>query len=101
MSRVNFECDPRKNAASIRKHGIDFHDVVAMFDHPMLVALDTRTYYGEDRWIGMGLLPQHVAVVVFLEWEDEDTVRIVSARKATRHESQEYHQGIQDGLGSA
>ncbi|MEN8256094.1 MAG: BrnT family toxin [Verrucomicrobiota bacterium] len=50
--------------------------------------------YGEDRWIGIGLLMNIVAVTIYLEWEDEETIRIISARKATRHESKEYHKRI-------
>lgn len=91
---MKFEWDERKNKENIRKHGIDFTDAVAMFDHPMLVALDTRKEYGEDRWIGIGLLRVAVAVIVYLEWEDEQTIRIISARKATKHESKEYYKRV-------
>lgn len=91
---MNFEWDEHKNHENIRKHGIDFRDVVEMFTHPMLTCLDARRDYGEDRWIGIGLLKNIVAVTVYLEWEDEDTIRIISARKATRHESKEYHTRI-------
>ncbi len=89
-----FEWDDHKNDSNIRKHGIDFRDVVEMFAHPMLTRLDARRAYGEDRWIGIGLLKNIVAVTVYLEWEDEETIRIISARKATRHESKEYHKRI-------
>jgi len=91
---MKFEWDDRKNDANIRKHKIDFQDVVDMFNHPMLTCLDTRWDYGEDRWIGVGLLKNIVAVTVYLEWEDEETLRIISARKATHHESKEYHKRI-------
>ena len=91
---MKFEWDDRKNEENIRKHGIDFADAVEMFSHPMLTHLDTRTNYGEDRWIGIGLLRNIVAVTVYLEWEDEETIRIISARKATGHESKEYHQRV-------
>ena len=60
----------------------------------MLVRLDTRRDYGEDRWIGIGLLRSTVAVVVFVEWEDEETIRIISARKATTYETGQFHQRI-------
>ena len=91
---MKFEWDDDKNDKNIQKHGIDFKDVVEMFEHPMLTHLDTRQDYGEDRWIGIGLLKHIVAVTVFLEWEDEETIRIISARKATRHESKEYNKRI-------
>jgi len=93
---MKFEWDDRKNDENIRKHGVDFNDVVEMFSHPMLTQLDTRCDYGEDRWIGIGLLRNIVAVTVYLEWEDEETIRIISARKATSHESKEYHTRVQD-----
>ena len=91
---MKFLWDDSKNDENVRKHGIDFRDVVEMFNHPMLTQLDTRRDYGEDRWIGIGLLKRIVAVTVYLEWEDEETIRIISARKATRHESKEYHNRI-------
>ena len=91
---MKFEWDERRNKHNIRIHGIDFQDVVEMFNHPMLTRLDTRRDSGEDRWIGIGLLRNIVAVTVYLEWEDEETIRIISARKATRHESEEYHKRI-------
>ncbi len=91
---MNFEWDEHKYNENIRKHGIDFRDVVEMFIHPMLTRLDTRRDYGEDRWIGIGLLKNIVDVTVYLEWEDEETIRIISARKATRYEIKEYHTRI-------
>ena len=93
---MKFEWDERKNRENIRKHGIDFRDVVEMFEYPMLTSLDTRHDYGEERWVGVGLLKNFVAVAIYLEWEDEETIRIVSARKATRHETEEYRKRIAD-----
>jgi uncharacterized DUF497 family protein len=88
---VRFVWDPRKNRDNIRKHGIDFRDVVDVFRNPMLVRPDTRQDYGEDRWIGVGLLKGIVAVVVYVEWIEEETIRIISARKATTYEKNEYY----------
>ena len=93
---MRFVWDQRKNRENIRKHGIDFHDVVEMFSRPMLVHLDARQDYGEDRWIGVGLLRNVVAVVVYVEWRDEETIRIISARKATSYEKEEYWKRITD-----
>jgi len=93
---MDFVWDEKKNRENIRKHGIDFRDVVDMFNHPMLVWLDTREDYGEDRWIGIGLLRSIVAVVVYVEWEDEETIRIISARKATIYERDAYDKGLSD-----
>jgi len=46
---MRFEWDEKKNKANIKKHGLDFADAPEMFDHPMLVSLDTRYDYDEDR----------------------------------------------------
>jgi uncharacterized DUF497 family protein len=91
---MRFVWDAKKNRANIRKHAIDFRDVIDVFNHPMLIRLDARQDYGEDRWIGVGLLGSLVAVAVYIEWEDEETIRIISARKATAYETEEYAKRI-------
>lgn len=65
----------------------------------MLVALDDRQDYGEDRWIGMGMLNTRAVVVVFTE-RDEDTIRIISMMKATTYERIRYEQLLRDQLGN-
>jgi uncharacterized protein len=90
---MKYEWDEGKNRLNIRKHGIDFMDVPSMFQHPMMMFLDQRKDYGEDRWIGIGILKTILAVVVFTEPNDE-TIRIISARKATKHEEQIYRDEI-------
>jgi hypothetical protein len=88
---MQFEWDEAKNLENIRKHRIDFADVPDMFDGSMLVELDERTDYGEDRWIGIGFLRNGVAVVVWTERQG-DVIRIISARKANRYERQRFEQ---------
>jgi len=48
---MTYTWDEEKNRSNIRKHGIDFLDVPAMFQHPMVTFLDQRQDYGEDRWV--------------------------------------------------
>lgn len=88
---MQFEWDEAKNIENIRKHRIDFADVPDMFDGSMLVELDERTDYGEDRWIGIGFLGNGVAVVVWTERQG-DVIRIISARRANRYERQRFEQ---------
>ena len=82
---MQFEWDEAKNLENIRKHQIDFADVLAMFDSPMLIELDDRFNYGEDRWLGIGFLGNGVAVVVWTERQG-DVIRIISARRANKYE---------------
>lgn len=49
---MQFAWDDEKNEINIQKHGIDFADVHVMFQAPMLVDVDDRTEYGEERWSG-------------------------------------------------
>jgi uncharacterized DUF497 family protein len=53
---VSFEWDEGKNRENIRKHGFGFGDAWQIFEFPVLDELDARTYYGEERWTGIGLL---------------------------------------------
>jgi len=90
---MRFEWDDEKNAANIRKHKIDFADVPPVFSGPMLMELDERIDYGENRWLGIGLLKRSVVLVVFVE-RDGDTLHLISARKANQHEREKYEQAI-------
>jgi uncharacterized DUF497 family protein len=95
---MQFEWDEQKRLINIRKHGIDFRDAEQLFDAPMLVALDERADYGEDRWIGIGALNGRVVVVIFTE-RGEDTICIISIMKGTAHERIRYEQLLRNQLG--
>jgi uncharacterized DUF497 family protein len=94
---VNFEWDEQKNAANIHKHGFDFTDAWEIFESPMLTAPDTREDYGEERWIGIGFLRERVVVIVFSERSDE-VIRVISLRKALKHERIRFEEAIRDQL---
>ncbi len=74
----------QKDETNIAKHGFDFADS-RIFRLPMLVYLDERRGYREDRWRGIGLLDGRVAVVIYTEPDDE-IIRIISLRKALSYE---------------
>lgn len=95
---MNFEWDENKNRSNIRKHGIDFADVYFVFEGPMIVQIDDRIEYGEVRWKGTGYLINNVVIVVYVEI-DGDTIRVISARKALRHERKQFEQALRNRLG--
>ena len=72
------------------KHGFDFADAWYIFNEPMIVIQDTRENYGEDRFIGIGIISNIVVVIVFTENTESDTVRVISIRKATKNEREIY-----------
>ena len=88
---MQFEWDEAKNLENIRKHKIDFTDVPEIFEGSMLIELDDRINYGEDRWIGIGFLRNGVAVVAWTERRN-DIIRIISARRANRYERKRFEQ---------
>ena len=98
---MNFEWDESKNNANLLKHGIAFADVTLLFEEgaPLLVDYDDREEYGEDRWIGIGALQHHVVVIVFTE-PGPKTLRIISARRANRHERTKYFNTFDNRLGT-
>ncbi len=92
---MKFEWDDAKNRANIRKHGIDFIDAIDIFNHPYLSAHDERESYGEDRWRALGWMKALVGVVVYTE-RHGDVIRVISARKATKREVNDYEKIIED-----
>ena len=97
---MKFEWDEAKNRTNIRKHGFDFADAEEMFQAPLLVRPDTRDDYGEERWIGIGMLAGGTLAFVVFSEPTPGIVRIISFRKAKYAERKEYEKTIQNGLGA-
>lgn len=95
---MRFQWDARKNESNIAKHGIDFAEAPRLFSAPMQTALDTRQDYGEDRGVGLGMLGSRVVAVAFTE-PDEETIRIISIRRAQPQEQKHYERYIRQLLG--
>jgi len=91
---MKFEWDEAKNEINRRKHGLDFADGPEMFNGPMLVQLDTRQNYGEDRWLGVGFIRHIVAVVVYAERDKGQTIRLISLRKALKYEQKRFEESL-------
>jgi uncharacterized DUF497 family protein len=94
---MKLEWDEAKNRSNLRKHGFDFADAEELFRGALLIRPDTSQDYGEERWIGIGMIRGRVAFVAFAE-RPQDTIRIISLRKADREERQQYEKALQDGL---
>jgi hypothetical protein len=92
---VKFEWDPDKDAWNYVKHGIRFETAAMVFDDPYHVSQLDRVVDGEERWRTMGLIGGLVIVIVahtYCEQNGEETVRIISARKATKRERKHYEE---------
>jgi uncharacterized DUF497 family protein len=86
-----FTWDERKRLRNLRKHGIDFADADKIFRGLTLTAEDERAY-GEPRYLTLGLLEDQVVSVAHTERGEE--IRIISIRKATKHEARFYFSQI-------
>ena len=91
---MNFESDDTKRKSNIKKHGIDFIDAPMIIAGHTLTVEDDRYNYGEERFVTFGILDGRVVVVVHTE--TEDSIRIISIRKATKYEEKTYFSKIPD-----
>ena len=88
--QYNFEWDPLKAAANAKKHGVTFEQAAGVFKYTMaLTLLDQEHTDDEDRWITLGLVNGLYYLVVVHTYRDEHTdtvtIRLISARDATKH----------------
>ncbi len=92
MAALQFEWDPRKDAENQRKHRISFAEARTVFADEYALFLDDPDHSAaEDRFILLGLSATfRVLVVVHTYRERDATIRIISARKATKPERQQY-----------
>jgi hypothetical protein len=70
-----------------------------MFQGPMMIKPDLRHDYGEERHIGYGLIKDRLMVIVFTEPQHE-VIRVISLRKASRFEKDEFKKALRNRLGS-
>jgi hypothetical protein len=90
---VEYEWDEAKAAANFAKHGISFTAAArALDDSRKVEILDDRFDYNEERIQSLCMFRGNVLFVVTVR-PDENLCRIISARKATRHEQEEYFKG--------
>ncbi len=90
---MNLIWDPDKAADNRVKHGVSFPDVEAVFYDPYAITREDDSSEGEPRWVSLGLDNLGRVVVVVYTYRG-DTIRLISARKATRNEVRAYERGI-------
>ena len=87
-----FEWDEDKNSANIKKHGLSFMEAMTVFDDDnALYKPDIDHSQDEDRFVILGMSASSRLLIVCHCYRESDTViRIFSARKATKTESDQY-----------
>ena len=93
MAGLRFEWDQRKNARNKRDHGVSFEEAQTVFsDERALLIADPDHSQEEDRFVLLGLSSTlRILVVCHCYRVQEEQIRIISARRATRIERTEYN----------
>lgn len=92
MSNIRFIWGSQKNRANRKKHGVSFEEAETVFyDDDAQFIPDPDHSADEDRFVFIGRSSKlRVLVVVHCYRENDETIRIISARKATKHERKFY-----------
>jgi len=92
VSDLRFTWDSRKAKSNVQKHGVSFDEAQTVFlDDSALLIADPDHSDDEDRFVLLGLsFALRLLVVVHCFREDDDVIRIISARKASRSERGDY-----------
>jgi uncharacterized DUF497 family protein len=89
---VRFAWDPKKAAKNLKKHGVDFREAATVFDDTLSTTFpDPDHSVGEARFLTIGM-SKLLRILVVAHTESGDTMRIISARPATRRERRFYEE---------
>lgn len=85
---MEFEWDARKAAGNLKKHGVDFTDAATVLYDDLAVTIPDE-HQSEERFVTVGMDARGRILVVVYSWRGE-SIRIISARKASRSERRQY-----------
>lgn len=91
--KIEFIWDQSKAEINKRKHRISFEEASTVFyDEKALLVVDSIHSIGEERFILLGMSSDsQLLIVVHLYWEAEEVIKLISARLATRAETNQYY----------
>jgi uncharacterized DUF497 family protein len=90
---MRYTHDPKKRTANLKKHSYDFKDAPLVIESVATVTFEDKRFdYGEQRFITLGMLRGEAVVITTAETDEE--IRIISMRKAERHEEEIYYANL-------
>jgi len=90
---VRYSFDAAKQAINLRKHGLDLADAQRVIESGKTVTFEDRRFdYSEQRFVTLGPLGDSLVAIVTAETEDH--IRVISMRKADRHEEVIYRENL-------
>lgn len=87
---MEFDFDPAKARSNIRKHGVSFAHAEQALRDELAVTVEDPDAVGEQRFVTLGM-DALGRVLVVVHTQREERTRVISARKASRSESEQYH----------
>ena len=91
---MRFTWDERKRWANLRDHGFDFRDAHSVFEGLTYTFEDDRFYFREQRFVTLGFFCG--VSVSLVHTESPSVIRVISFRRATRHEETIFFESLQD-----
>jgi hypothetical protein len=91
---MKIEWDDNKAAANLKKHRVMFDEAATCLFDPMALVMEDPDAEGEQRFILVGMSGKPRLLTVCYTVRDEETIRIISARKPTGNEENSYEKGI-------
>lgn len=92
---MRFEWDAVKGRSNIDKHGVSFEEASTVFGDPLSRTIPDPLHSGEeDRYTTVGVSAQFNLLVV-IHADRGESIRLISARQATRAEREDYEEGVQ------
>jgi hypothetical protein len=93
-----FEWDPAKSHLNLHKHGVSFETALLAFEDPWILSRkDSFHSEAEERYNALGeVAPGVILFLVFTvrEHDDEESIRLISARSASAHEKRSYEEAL-------
>ena len=87
---MEIETDPVKAALNLKEHGVSFEEAATVLYDPFGLAMEDYDSEGESRWVLVGMSNQARLLTVVYTLRNEETIRLISGRKATRKEVEYY-----------
>jgi uncharacterized DUF497 family protein len=89
---LRFEWDSAKARSNLKKHGVSFEEGATIFGDPLSATIRSPDHSkGESRFVTVGQSARG-RVLVVAHTDDEDVIRIISVRSATRRERKSYEE---------
>lgn len=87
---MDIEWDRGKAASNLRKHGVSFDEAATSLLDPMALVQEDHDSNDEHRWVLVGMSDKLRLLTVIYTLRGEDRIRLISARKATHMEAEQY-----------